>query len=92
MLNSQLKTPADRIGRKWLEAAWTRFLEDTGARAKGWPWRFFIAQWQQHHNAATLAPTARTPKVRMLGGFVAAADTNSDDDVTGDADGVGVVP
>ncbi len=58
VLNAQLKPAADRIGRKGLELAWTKYLDDLGARAKGWPWNFFVSQWERHHNAVAATPMA----------------------------------
>ncbi|MFT3842110.1 MAG: hypothetical protein QM723_34285 [Myxococcaceae bacterium] len=67
VLNATLKPALEAIGRSGLELAWRKFLTEPGARSQGWPWRFFVSQWQQHHNAALAAnPQATEDRCQPL--------------------------
>lgn len=65
VLNSQLKTAMETVGRAGLEKAWRSYLRDKGAAEKGWPWPFFVAQWERHFNAAEPSPTTVTKRIGL---------------------------
>ncbi len=67
VLNAQLAEPLKRVGRSGLEQAWKKFLDDAGARARGWPWGLFVAQWERHYNAATTSPTPSASNTKLVG-------------------------
>ncbi len=67
VLNAQLAQPLKRVGRSGLEQAWKKFLDDAGARTRGWPWGLFVAQWERHYNAATTSPTPSASNTKLVG-------------------------
>lgn len=67
LLNAQLKTYIETIGRQGLESAWGEYKKDQYATAQGLPWGLFVSKISELHNKTKARPQQTKARVVTAG-------------------------
>lgn len=67
LLNAQLKTYIETIGRQGLESAWGEYKKDQYAIAQGLPWGLFVSKISELHNRLKTRPQQTKARVVTSG-------------------------